>query len=313
MSFGSRRPSDPLPWAEATGHRVPSDEAGGGGEAEPGTGSAAPSAPPGPGVCAPGGAAPCVTCEITSETVMAQPADRARRIVGVGERVRLTFSLGNANWTSSGGRLSSNAGTTVVFTAPATPEQVTFTATGGGCTANFSLEVIAPNDVRMRRVDVLHMTNSPSIGMHTQIFFLPDTVNFHRTEFDELEIGATADGVFACKNHGGHSPNPNPLPATATVRAGFGTRIDARDQIWSGFCNPSSTMGAGHIHFAIPWRYRVRGSGAFHRFSTVHQRHSSTAAGALRASKAQAHTPPVNHADPGQGTLNTATGPVAIP
>ena len=85
MSFGSN-PGDPLPYAEATGN-APSD---GGSDAE---------SAPAPAVSAPGAVAPCVQCTITSETIMTQPADRARLNIGVGERVRLTFSLGNANWT----------------------------------------------------------------------------------------------------------------------------------------------------------------------------------------------------------------------
>src|SRR5437016_4289373 len=98
MSFGSN-PADPSPWAEATGHAPVGDESSGGPEPE----SPPPGAPPpvATAVCAPGSAAPCVTCQITSETAMTEPADRARRNLGVGERVKLTFSLGNANWRKS--------------------------------------------------------------------------------------------------------------------------------------------------------------------------------------------------------------------
>lgn len=241
---------------------------------------------------------------------MSQPADRARRVLGVGERVRLTFSLGNAAWnvTAGDGRLSSAAGASVVLRAPETPQTITVNAVGGGCSAEITFNVIAPSEVRMSRLDVMHIRNSHSSGMHTRIFFLPDTVNFHRVEWREDEIGCRATGVYACQNGQGHFPNPNPLGATSQVSPGRGTRMDATDSIWSGWCAPRSTMGVGRKTFRIPWRYRVEGASAFHSFDTVNQVHTSSATGILRSTKAGARTPNLNHGDAGEGVLRLQNG-----
>lgn len=248
-------------------------------------------------------AAPCVTCAITSETVMTQPANRARRDLGVGERVRLTFSLGEANWTLEGdGQLSSQTGSTIVYRAPSQAQTVRVTATGGGCTATINFNIIAPIGVRMTRRDTLHQQNRPNIGMHTRIYILPDTVNFHRIEIRERDVGAVASGIYACKAGVGHNPGANPVPATRTVRVGYGTRIDAQDTVFSGYCPASPNAGVGRSSFAIPWQYRVVG-GTFRRFATVNQVHTCTAAGALRARKARA-VARANFGDASQGSIN---------
>ena len=283
------QPSDPSPQAEATGPAPAQGEP----EAEPDAPAPAPPAPapaPQPEVCGPDAVGPCLECEITSETVMTQPADRARRDIGVGERVRLTFSLGNANWriTSGRGTLSSNAGATVVYRAPNTAQPVTISATGGGCTNSITLSIIAPTDVRMTRIATLHETNTHKIGMSTRIFFLPDTVNFHRVEYLEDEVNNRATGVYSCINGTGHFPATTPFPGTTRVVAGFGTRIDANDEIRSGFCNFGATRGDGEVAWRIPWRYRVRGGSTFRRFATIRQVCTSAAAGQLRARKARA-------------------------
>jgi hypothetical protein len=276
MSFGSN-PGDPLPYAEATG-QAPAD---GGSDPE--------SAPP-PAVSAPGAVSPCVQCTIASETVMTQPDDRARRNIGVGERVRLTFSLGNANWTITAGHgaLSSASGTTVVLTAPGVAQSVTVSATGGGCTATIDFSIIAPNDVRMTRIDTLHQQNTHKIGMHTRIFFLPDTVNFHRVEYLEDEVMCTATGIWTCINNTGHGPATTPFPGTTRVVAGYGTRIGANDMVRSGWCNGGTTQADGRISWPIPWKYRVQGLTTYHPIRTVTQVCTSNAAGQLRANKAHA-------------------------
>lgn len=276
------RPADPQ-----TGQ--PAGQAVGG----PTEDSEEPTTEPAPsGVCAPGGSAPCVTCRITSETVMTEPANRARTDLGIGERVNLTFSLGNANWTITAGQgsLSSPTGASVVYTAPPTAQQITISATGGGCTAVINFNVIAPNRVRMRVDEVLHNANTTKIGMWTRVFFLPDTVNFHRVQYIEDEQMCTANGVYACNNNTGHFPNPSPLSATTHVVAGFGTRMRF-DQVRSGFCAGGTTQADGRITFrGIPTKCRVRGTVPWLLVERVRQQCTSAAAGAgpLRARKAGA-------------------------
>jgi hypothetical protein len=232
--------------------------------------------------------APCVHCEITSETVMTQPANRARTDIGVGERVNVTFSLGEATWSLAGdGFLSSTSGATIVYRAPSRAQSVTLTATGSGCTATITFNIIAPTGVRMERIDVLHQQNKPNIGMHTKIYILPDTVNFHQIQIKELDVNGVASGIYSCKSGVGHSPGPDPTDLLTTVRAGFGTRVDGDDTVFSGYCAASPNAGVGSSSWAIPWHYALRG-GTFRKFTTVNQVHTCDVAGALRASKARA-------------------------
>lgn len=292
-------PNDPAPPAAQPATEPAAPGASGSGPETPGA-SPAPITPPEP-------VAPCVTCEITSETVMTQPPDRARTDIGVGERVRVTFSLGEANWTLAGeGFLSSPTGQTIVYRAPGTAQTVTLTATGGGCTATKTFSIIAPTAVKMRRRDTLHRQNAVLIGMHTDIFVEPDTVNFHAIEIRETDVGLSASGVFASLAGRGHINNPpsgvgSAVGATATVRAGFGTKIDGIDNIILGFLSSPPVAAVGRAEWTIPWHYALRG-GTFRRFETVHQVHSCTAAGALRASKARA-VATANFADPSSGSI----------
>ena len=71
---------------------------------------------------------PCSSASVTSETVMEEPPDLARTRLGVGERVRVSYSLGSATWTMAGkGSLSSDSGATVTYTAPKKAGSVTLT------------------------------------------------------------------------------------------------------------------------------------------------------------------------------------------
>jgi len=137
--------------------------------------------------------------------------------------------------------------------------------------------------------------------MNTRIYFLPDTVNFHRVEYLEDEINCTATGVYSCGNNTGHFPATTPFPGTTRVTPGRGTRIDADDHIRSPWCNWGRVQGDGRVTWRIPWRYRVRGRQTFRRFATVRQLITSTAAGALRARKARA-TARANFGDAATGT-----------
>jgi hypothetical protein len=211
----------------------------------------------------------------------------------VGERVNVTFSLGEATWTLSGeGHLSADTGTTITYRAPSTKQTVTLTATGGGCTATISFNIIAPTGVRMRRRDILHRLNTVTIGMHTDIFILPDTVNFHAIDIREVDVGLVATGVYASLNGRGHINNTpsgvgSPASATTTWVKDFGTKIDGIDTIILGFLASPPAAAVGRGEWTIPWQYALHG-GTFRRFTTVHQVHTCDAAGNLSASKARA-------------------------
>jgi hypothetical protein len=227
---------------------------------------------------------------------MTEPANRARTRLGVGERVRVTYSLGAATWTKAGdGDLSSASGATITFTAPNTAGTTTLTATGSGCSKNIAFTIVAPNSVHMTRLhphQVEHNQTYANIGMLTNIYLGPDDVNFHNVQFLEMEIGCTADGVYACQNGQGHHPNANGLGATTHVAAGNGTAMNANDHVYSGCCpNPCVPWVApqtGREHWPIPWKWRVGAAGAWNNLTTVDQRVACEASGRLTADKAGA-------------------------
>jgi hypothetical protein len=234
---------------------------------------------------------------VTSETVMEEPEDRARTRIGVGERVRATYSLGAAEWEISGeGQLSSTSGATVTFTAPASGGSTTLTATGGGCSASITFTTVEPSSVRMVKrftspTRVEHTVNMPNVGIFTNIFLVPSDVNFHRVEWIESEINFIATGLYLCNRPGGngHGPNPNPLGMSTHVQARVGTAAAAFDHIYSGHCGIAWAPGlTGTMHYPIPWRWRVVGTTPLKRLTTVDQRHSVDAAGLCTATKAGA-------------------------
>jgi len=155
--------------------------------------------------------------------------------------------------------------------------------------------------VRMEKIDTLHQQNFPNIGMHTKVYILPDTVNFHNIEILEKDVNAVGSGIYSCKTGVGHNPSASRAGMLSTVRAGFGTRLDGDDTIFSGYCEPP-TVGVGSYSWAIPWQYALIG-GTLRTFTTVNQVHSCDAAGALRASKARA-VATANVTDATHGSIN---------
>ena len=287
-------PSTPAPTGANGGAlALPPGGGGGGGGSGPAPPAATPPAAAGPGAVAP---CPCASAEVTSEMVMAEPPDRARTRMAVGERVRVTYSLGAAEWTQAGdGDLSSTSGATVTLTAPSRGGSVTLTATGCGCSAAITFTIVEPSAVHMVKkftsaARVEHTLSMPDVGMFTNIFFAPADVNFHRVQWIELEIVCTASGVHACNNNSGHFPNAAALSMTTHVQAGVGTYADAFDHVYSGHCGVAwAAPQTGAMHWPIPWRWRVGGAGAFRALATAHQRINVDAAGLCTATKAGAH------------------------
>jgi hypothetical protein len=232
---------------------------------------------------------------ITSQTVATTPGARTRTTIGVGEEVNLTHSPGSAAWTRTAGTLSAANGVTVIFTAPDTTQNVTVRAGA----ATIVLHVIAPTSVIMDRepgTGVKHTLNRPNSGIQTRVFLGPDTVNFNKVRYRELDVNAVANGVYSCfgttpTGHcnagGGGAPCPDKA-VTSTVVAGKGTQSVRGDCAYSGECGTAPPFVSGSITFSIPYEYKV-GAGAFRWFRTVVQIHSLVAvASLLTSSKAGA-------------------------
>jgi hypothetical protein len=231
---------------------------------------------------------------ITSETVEPSPAPRTRTTIGVGEEVTLTHAPGNATWTASAGALSGAFGVSVTWTAPDTTQTVTVTASAASITFN----VIAPSQVNMDRAPgtgVKHTLNSADSGIQTRVFLGPDTVNFSKVTYHEMDVpGVPTAGAYSCNTFstghcgaGGAGPCPN-IAMTSAVFPAFGTLAARGDCAYSGHCGGSPPFTPGSITLTIPYEYRV-GTGPFRNFRTVTQRHSLAAnASTLTTTKAGA-------------------------
>jgi hypothetical protein len=229
------------------------------------------------------------TCTITSETVATIPANRDRKMVGVGEKVKLTFSPGSASWTTSRGTLSSNSGSTVIFTAPDRTASVDIEAKGGGCSASINFQVIEPNGVHMEQDGsaVWHVQGVPSIGFHGIVYITPDTVSFENIQVSEDDcvgivtgyfVGTPLDGVHHAGHGAGHWADVGP------VVSGKGSKLVAKDNVKSGGCNFGTPFTAGTFDWPIPWLFHI-GGGAAKQFTTVHHRMTIDASGAMTISK----------------------------
>ena len=242
--------------------------------------------------------APPPVPKITSETVVRSPGSRERTTIGVGEEVNLTHSLGGPStaWTTTAGSLSAATGATVLFTAPDTKQNVTITADG----ASITFRVLAPNAVHMDNVGavVKHHNNLPDSGILTDVFLLPDNVNFSKVTYRELDVvGVPTPGVYSCNTFsGGHCAPAGLGPCgdkavTDTVVAGKGTKSVLGDCAYSGHCGGAPPFAPGSITVTIPYQYKV-GAGRFRRFSTVTQLHVLAAdASTLTTDKAGAMEP----------------------
>jgi hypothetical protein len=231
--------------------------------------------------------------KITSETIASVPADRKRLTVGVGEKVNLIFTPGIANWSTSGGKLSSANGETVRFTAPDREATIIIKAAGIGGTADITFKVIEPRGVLMEKgsgTRVWHVQNIPSVGIRTSIYIQPATVSFENIEAIEDDcsglvtgyfIGTSLDGVSHGTHGGGTQVKVGP------VVEGKGSRVLAQDTAASGHCNFGEPYSNGTFDWPIPWKFRVS-TGENKEFSVVHQRFTIDEAGAMNVTKAGA-------------------------
>ena len=201
-------------------------------------------------------------CTITSETVATQPANRTRTKIGVGEQVKLTFSLGNAAWNAPGAQLSSNNGTTVTLNAPERAASITVTATGSGCTSQITFQVIEPSGVRMIQhgTVIQHVQGQPSAGFLGDPYIQPSDVSFYNIQVRELDCAPTKSGYYTANTQTSHGANASYV--SVQDPNSNGSPVQGTDHIWSGYI-PSITgppYQAGSLEFDIPWEYKV-GSG----------------------------------------------------
>jgi outer membrane protein OmpA-like peptidoglycan-associated protein len=251
---------------------------------------------------------------ISSQTVATAPPKRWRTEIGVGEEVKLTHSPGSADWRISGpGWLSAVRpdqtcnqkqcnGDTVKLTALDVKGDIFVKA--GAATIDF--KVIAPASVFMERVATVHYIGHPDIGILTAAYLRPDTVNFHKVTYHELNIPGAGTGVYSYNPfRNGHCREAVSVGApcrdyslTEIVVSGKGTLGGLTKSGVLGDCaysgdpvvdnNAVAPFAPGMAHLYIPYHYKI-GKGPFRWFNDVHQLHIlESDASTLTASKAGA-------------------------
>jgi len=201
---------------------------------------------------------------ITSQTQETDLPDRARKRIGVGERVTLTATPGPAQWSivSGVGDLSAQSGASVDFTASEEAGTVQISAEGAnGCAATIAFTVVAPSGVHLERVPGTkkwHTHKTRTTGMICEIWVVPADVSFKNVTFRELEAYAKGTGAFAAfasQNNVGHSPNPSSA-VVDRVDPGKGSKIRGKDRI----ATKTTTTGSGTMTWSIPYEYSVNGA-----------------------------------------------------
>jgi uncharacterized Zn-binding protein involved in type VI secretion len=245
---------------------------------------------------------PAPTATITSQTVARSPSDRTRTKLGVGEEVRLTYSLGEASWEISGdGELSSASGSQVTFTAADHAGNITITATGGGTSAEISFEVIIPESWHMYKksgTNVEHNVGHPDCGFQMIAYLHPNDVNFYRVEVRETDSRAVSTGSynagpFANQFHGNY-PLPNQVSAwmpASNHTERYGTSIGGVDHVYSGYPAPAVVgtappFATGTKEYPIRWQWHVVSRPRVSDLPATRQRHVIAADGRCTTSKA---------------------------
>ena len=212
--------------------------------------------------------------KIETMTVATQPADRARKTVGVCEEVILTLEpkeLGLVPWSIASpamGKLQfifSNGDD--LYTAPSRTFTLgnqslieTITATVNGGATSTDLHVIEPTGILIKNSEVFACWIPPysaQIGIFymADIYVRPDSVNFYRIKLHEGDSSVLPSGYFTTHPHemGEHISN-GPHLMTQEVIAGKGTRCQERDQI-QGAINISPPYESGELSWSMLWQY----------------------------------------------------------
>ena len=214
----------------------------------------------------------------------------------MGELVTLTHTPGAAAWSTTGGSVLPANGPTTVLTAPDVAG--TITVRGGTATKDFS--VVAPTTVAQQQVGTIvkHTLNQVDSGIAALTFLGPDTVNFSRVRWREMDVAGvpTVPGAYSCnpfstghcRAGGGGAPCPD-NPLSNIVVAGKGTQdLPPPDCAYSGHCNGVPPFVPGSVTLTIPYEYKV-GAGPFRPITNVPQVHTLAAdASTLTTTKAGA-------------------------
>ncbi len=228
---------------------------------------------------------PIPPCNLTSETVVTKPGNRARTRVGVGERVTLTISPGPGSWLiDTGGTLDSNSGSSVEYTAGDRAATSQITVIGpGGCRSTIVFTVVEPSGGVMKQIDnTFHVHGTPSAGFHAEIYLTPSDVSFKGMTFREKHCSAVCAGYFLPQNGQDHVPGSDLV--AGDVEEGVGTKLQGFDTVQGADGGIGPPYSGGTFIWPIPWEFQI-GSGAPKVFYTMYQMKIIDPTGKLTMSK----------------------------
>ena len=170
--------------------------------------------------------------------------------------------------------------------------------------------VVEPHDKYLRRIEyrqLMHVVNSPGIGMYMDIYLPPDDVCFCNVETIEEECGANDSGIYQYIEDKGHHPSTVPTPYSMEVYSGLGTWSLWWDTVYSGIPIPQryppySDSDPGSRIWDIPTGFRVVGTLEWVFLKQVRQQHTLAADKVtLTCSKGGDESPPISVYDPTSG------------
>jgi hypothetical protein len=212
--------------------------------------------------------------QLVSQCVATTPANQSRTNLGVGEQVSLSFNPSpstNITWSATVGSLSTNYGTTNLFTAPDNATNVTVTVTIGSAPVNLYYKVFAPTGALLESVpgSLTTSTNPLGLSYYANWYIQPDNVPFYNIQIAEGFTNAVTTGYFTYQQGLLHTPGSpiqggNVVPGKGTL-CGGGYPF-AYDQISGGSQGPPYTNGTFTWH--IPWSY-ITPDGKTNYFTTV--------------------------------------------
>jgi len=226
--------------------------------------------------------------KLKSQTVATAPTDRARKKLGVGEKVTMTLeptSLTPLTWSKTGqGTLSATTGNNVTFTAHDRSSTPTVKVTYAGNDYTVAFNVVEPSGLMIEQKTgsgIRHTSGAVSCGFIGSLYVQPDDVSFKSISIQEGAANATATGYLLVKNGEPHAVGPwLTIGNTITGKGSKANAIDtisSADYTWTPYAN-------GTFTWLIPWSYRV-GAGAIKQFTTVTHQEITDSTGKLTISK----------------------------
>ena len=200
-------------------------------------------------------------------------ANRQRKRIGIAERVTLTADPpGSYTWSvSGGGTLSSNSGTSVVFTAGDRASTSTITAQGShSCTITFT--VVEPDGVyQVKFGNTLHDDGKASAGFRGISYLEPRDVSFENIEINEGKARGIGTGSRSSETGKPHTPWPKwasvgggsdetgsvvqgPLQTSSETGTTYWDWVSGEVDWWS-----PGPWANGTFRWDIPWEFRVSG------------------------------------------------------